>query len=304
MKTPKVLVIEHEEQTRIALDEVLSAMGYKYDTATNLAQARAAMSEDGHALILLGGELPARPGGTPRMQNVENFLDETAEMRKGPKPPVVLMIHRRPEADEEDKLRWAGDMRARGVRTFLCKPFRTVGRTPDRVIKKLLAGQSETVTFARSAAAAVPPARTSNIEPLSPLPAGLDTPPRAASGKGNPPAGSATPDVAGKQPAKVVDQAWPSVPNEPIELDEFMANFCESRSREIRMYRKRALLAAARHGTVTLPPLAGPRKKGQSCRYFTHDLLAAWPGFVDQGVDVPPLLAKPAFGGQADDGVH
>ena len=285
MKIPKVLVIEHEERTRIALDEVLSVMGCKYDTATNLAEARTALGEDGHALILLGCELPARTGGTPRMQNVENLLDETVEIRKGLMPPVVLMVHRRPEADEEDKLRWAGDMRARGVRTFLCKPFRTVGRTPDRVIKKLLAGQSETVTFARPAAAAGPPARTSNIEPLSPLPAGLDTPPRAKTDKGNPP--------AGKQPAKAVDQAWPSVPNEPVELDEFMAKFCESRSREIRMYRKRALLAAARHGTVTLPPLAGPRKKGQSCRYFTHDLLAAWPGFVDQGVDVPPL--RPEF---------
>ena len=85
-----------------------------------------------------------------------------------------------------------------------------------------------------------------------------------------------------------------SVPNEPVELDDFMAKFCEQRSKENRMCRKRALLAAARHGTVKLPPLAGQRKHGQANKYVTHDLLAAWQGFLDEGVDLPPLL--PEFG--------
>lgn len=58
-----------------------------------------------------------------------------------------------------------------------------------------------------------------------------------------------------------------------------MARFCEPISKENRMFRKRALLAAARHGTITLPPLAGARKHGQASKYLTHDLLAAWQGY-------------------------
>jgi len=43
---------------------------------------------------------------------------------------------------------------------------------------------------------------------------------------------------------------------------------------------------------VKLPPLAGKRKHGQSNKYFTHDLLAAWQSFLDEGVDLPPLLPR------------
>ena len=53
-----------------------------------------------------------------------------------------------------------------------------------------------------------------------------------------------------------------------------------------------ALLGAARNGKVTLPPEAGPYRSGQSKKYFTHDLLAAWQGFLDERVDLPPLLAE------------
>ena len=27
-------------------------------------------------------------------------------------------------------------------------------------------------------------------------------------------------------------------------------------------------------------------------RYFAHDLLSAWPGFIDEGVDLPPLHSR------------
>jgi hypothetical protein len=106
------------------------------------------------------------------------------------------------------------------------------------------------------------------------------------------------------QPAKIVqptaqatppppDERWVDVPNEPIEIDNFMARFCEPRSKEHRTCRKRALLAAARHKTVTLPPLTGKRKHGQPNLYLVHDLLAAWQSFLDEGVDVPRLLTRP-----------
>ena len=73
--------------------------------------------------------------------------------------------------------------------------------------------------------------------------------------------------------------------------DEFMVRFCELRSEENRICRKKALLAAARHGTVALLPLASGRKPGQANKYFAHDLMAAWQRYIDEGVDVPPLKA-------------
>ena len=85
---------------------------------------------------------------------------------------------------------------------------------------------------------------------------------------------------------------WANIPNESITLDEFMARFCDKRSKELRRYRRQALLAAARNGTVTMPALAGSYESGQSYKYFTHDLLVAWQGFLDEGVDLPPLLPQ------------
>lgn len=59
-------------------------------------------------------------------------------------------------------------------------------------------------------------------------------------------------------------EAWPGIPNEPVTLDEFMAKYCEKRSRSTRRYQRKALLAAARNGTVSLPALAAPHRSGQA----------------------------------------
>jgi len=50
--------------------------------------------------------------------------------------------------------------------------------------------------------------------------------------------------------------------------------------------------AAARHEKIILPPLACPHKQGQPNLYFVHDLTAAWHGYLDEGVDLPPLLPQ------------
>ncbi|MCK4625184.1 MAG: hypothetical protein KAV00_07735 [Phycisphaerae bacterium] len=34
------------------------------------------------------------------------------------------------------------------------------------------------------------------------------------------------------------------------------------------------------------------RENGRSKEYFTHDLLSAWSGYLDEGVDLPPLLRE------------
>jgi len=83
-----------------------------------------------------------------------------------------------------------------------------------------------------------------------------------------------------------------AVANEAVTLDDFMARFCQERSKQNRSCRKKALLPAARHGTVKLPELAVPHKHGRAKKYFVHDLLVAWQGFLDEGVDLPPLVTE------------
>jgi hypothetical protein len=65
----------------------------------------------------------------------------------------------------------------------------------------------------------------------------------------------AFPDVLPGQRAKIQ--------NEPISLDAFMARCCEKRSRELRRFRRLALLSAARNGKVALPPEAVSHRSGQ-----------------------------------------
>jgi len=68
-----------------------------------------------------------------------------------------------------------------------------------------------------------------------------------------------------------------------------MAEFCEATSRQQRRGRRQALLAAGRHGTVTLPSPAEPLKRGMPKKFFVRDLLASWRGFLDEGVYLPEL---------------
>lgn len=230
-----------------------------------------------------------------------NFLEDLDGVNRSAKPKVIVMCNRMPEIDDEDKLRWAADMRSRGATTFICKPFRTGGRTLDRVIKKIPAGQPEAVRLRarqRAPAPAGPPRgdETPNVVPTSSLPKAVATV-IVASGEGG--TCGSVPEPA---PAEANGQAdrYAGIPDEPVDLDEFMARFCEERSKQNRICRKKALLAAARHGTVQLPELAAPHKHGKAKKYFVHDLLAAWQGFLDERVDLPPLLPQYQRGPRTD----
>ena len=88
---------------------------------------------------------------------------------------------------------------------------------------------------------------------------------------------------------------WADLPNEPVTLVDFMGKFCEGRSLRNRRSRRDALTGADRNDTVKMPSLAVPYQNGSSNKYFTHDLLKAWQGFLDENLDLPPLL--PIFGG-------
>lgn len=85
---------------------------------------------------------------------------------------------------------------------------------------------------------------------------------------------------------------WADIPNDSVTLDQFMVKFCEPLSRKLRRFRRQALLGAARNETITMPPLARPHKTGASKQFFVHDLLKHWQGFLDENVDLPPLLPQ------------
>jgi len=85
--------------------------------------------------------------------------------------------------------------------------------------------------------------------------------------------------------------SWADIPNEPITLDEFMVKYCQKRSKQVPRHRRQALVAGAGNGTVTIPPVAAPHRSGQAKRYFVRDLLRGWRAFLDEGVELPALLA-------------
>jgi len=124
------------------------------------------------------------------------------------------------------------------------------------------AGRQASLVQSVATAESKPTASVSLGEPIQPEPGGKTTPPSVL---------------------------MAAIPNDPITIDAFMSKFCEARSKSNRICRKRVLLAAARHKTVALPPQAGLRRHGQPSRYLTHDLLIAWQGFMNDGVDLPPL---------------
>lgn len=86
---------------------------------------------------------------------------------------------------------------------------------------------------------------------------------------------------------------WANLANEPITLDQFMVRFCEEHKGTYIAARRRALLAADRNETVRLPEHVEPWTSGQVKRYFTHDLLDTWQGFIHYNkVNLPGLLPQ------------
>jgi len=271
--TCKALVITDDPQLVVVITDALDSLEHEWDTACSLAEAWSRLRAGKYDYILVDISIPARAqNGHARIQNLENLLERLAGLKHI--PPIIVMSDYAATGLEEtvDVMRLAFAMHSRGVVDIIAKPFPDKGRTLDRVIKKVLAGKVERVNI------------------TWPEPDAKDKPSPEKSLPTPEPARAAAPEPAASRPAG--DKRWGSVPNEAVELDDFMAKFCEQRSKENRACRKRALLAAARHGTVELPPLVAPRKHGQPNRYFVHGLLVGWPGFINNGVDLPPLLPQ------------
>ena len=269
----KALVIEDDPEAIEQIEDVLVALGHEHQLAHNLVEARRLLQSGEFCYGLLDWDIPARGWRSrPRVQNSMNLLDEIRQAPDMDGLPVIVMIDRAPEGVEimVDMMRLAVELAERGHVDFISKPFPTAGRTLDRVIQKNIDN-----------GAAVGPARHIDVASKG----GTPRPSRQKEGgarRGH-----------GKKGINSHQAIGDAVANEAITLDDFMAEFCEKVSGRSIGHRRRALLAAGRHGTVTMPPLAEPYRRGRRKKYFMHDLLAAWPGFGEKGVDLPAL--KPEF---------
>jgi len=278
----KALVIEHDPEAIEQIEDVLAALGDQYELAGNLLEARKFIQNGKFSYGLLDWDIPARSWASrPRVQNSMNLLDEIRQAPGMDSLPVIVMVDRAPESPEVmvDMMRLAVELAERKHVDFICKPFLTAGRTLDRVIQKNTGN-----------GAAVSPAKRIDTASKSKTP----SPPRQREEDARP--------GDGKEEPSSQHAVGDGVAHEAVTLHDFMARFCQERSKQNRICRKKALLAAARHGTVKLPEPAVPHKHGRAKKYFVQDLLAAWQGFLDEGVDLPPLLGQYAEGAGAASG--
>jgi len=289
----KALVVDDDPEIIDMVLDVLASIGHDHDAAGDQAEAHRFLAAGEYSYVLLDLEIPARGWRSrPRIQNSVNLLEQIRESVGMSDAPVIFMSDRVPKDSEVavEMMRLATDLAGQKAVDYIHKPFPTDGRTLDRVIKKMLGldGTPRRRRRRRSAKERKPRSVLSGKKDGS-----IDRA-KAIDQKSDAPEAR----VIVPQQANAPENApWDGIPNEPITLDQFMAKHCEKRSKEVRKYRRKALLAVARNsqrgkGSVTLPPPAVPHKNGRPKQYFTHDLLAAWRGFIEEGVDLPPLLAR------------
>jgi CheY-like chemotaxis protein len=175
----KALIVEHDPESIAVIEDVLTALGHEYHRAAGLVEARELLKPNGYDYVVLNGEIPARAGGKPRLQNAENFLDDCTAAKGKDRPPVIVLLALRPCAADLslELVRLGSGLTKRGATEFIGTPLPPAGRTLDRVIKKVLAAKRERAdTPFREPAPAEPPvtgpAVVGQAEPATPTPSG------------------------------------------------------------------------------------------------------------------------------------
>ena len=77
--------------------------------------------------------------------------------------------------------------------------------------------------------------------------------------------------------------------NTPITLGGFMELFCTPLLPKLRRSRRESLLSAAHRGKITLPPVEGNWKSGQSKKYRPIALMRNWPKYREYLPNLPEL---------------
>lgn len=55
-------MVVHDEETRLAVDDVLAVLDHPYELTTDLTTARGLLAADEYSYVLADYRLPARPG--------------------------------------------------------------------------------------------------------------------------------------------------------------------------------------------------------------------------------------------------
>ncbi len=279
----RALLIDDKQDVLDFVGEILEhSLQHEFHSAFNNEDARKLLQANDYDYVLLDLRIPAsRRGGNARIQNGVSLFHQILKIKGVGKVPVIIMTSHTAEA-----LLFVNEFQNDGLTFYLAKDLWDTAKTVEAAVTEALAAAE--AKRVRPAADASPPSadkprtrREPDAEP-QPTPAAPPKPKNGTPAKSDP-----APAPAPADPGR-----WASVPNDVVEIEEFMARFCEMCSKENRMYRKRALLAAARNETVTLPPLAVPYRNGGPKKFFTHDLLDAWQGFLDERVEIPPLLPQ------------
>jgi CheY-like chemotaxis protein len=281
---PRALLVDDKPDVLDFVGEILEhSLQHEFHPAYNNEDARKLLQANDYDYVLLDLRIPAsRRGNNPRVQNGVSLFHQILKIKGTGKVPVIIMTSHTAEA-----LLFVNELQNDGLTFYLAKDLWDQTRTVEAAVSEALAIAGSRLPRSADGESASPPRASGRRrrDPAAEAEAASTVPPEMEAET------LAEPDAA-TAADPVETSRWASIPNAPIELDDFMARFCEHRSKENRMHRKRALLAAARHKTVTMPPLAAPRKHGQANKYFTHDLLAAWQRYRDEGVELPPLLAQ------------
>lgn len=281
---PRALLVDDKPDVLDFVGEILEhSLQHEFHPACNNEDARKLLQANDYDYVLLDLRIPAsRRGGNPRVQNGVSLFHQILKIKGVGKVPVIIMTSHTAEA-----LLFVNELQNDGLTFYLAKDLWDRTRTVEAAVSEALAVAGARLPRSGDGESASSPRASGRRrrDPGAETEAVPGSPPEveAKSFSESEPAAAAKP---------VETDRWASIPNDPIELDDFMARFCEHLSKKTRMYRKRALLAAARHKTVTMPPLAAARKHGQANKYFTHDLLNAWQGYRDDGVELPPLRVQ------------
>ncbi len=261
----KALIVERDSETIDSIVDILDSLGHKFDTAFSQSDAMKHILAGEYSYILLDLEIPARTQtGRPRIQNTENFLERLCHEKNGDCPPVVIMSACAAVNTDHtvEMMRLAKSLHTKGATDFVSKPFPTAGRTLDRVIKKVLS-----ISRSQHVNTGIAKKIREKIKEESCLNENVTSSDLKCS------------------------NAWPNVPNEPITLDNFMAKFCRQEKGTYIVGRRKALLAAVRNESVKLPMYVKPWTRGQAKKYPVHDLLNAWPSYVERSL-VTSLLPQ------------
>lgn len=130
---PRALFVEDDPRVALVIEDILDSLGHDHDHATDVETARSLIAEQQYHYILLDRSIPVRQGRIARPQNGDNLFEELLALPALQDVPLIIVTGN--DVDGPDR---AVDMVKAGAFDYVPKPFKTTGKTLDKVIKRAL----------------------------------------------------------------------------------------------------------------------------------------------------------------------